>query len=114
MEIHDSSNISLTVSSGCYFAASKRSKLVIKKNVIIAPNVLINTENHGLKDRRIYNGKIIIINSNVWIGANSLILSGAEIGENCTIAGGSVVLRGAYRGNTLLAGNPAVIKKEIV
>lgn len=56
----------------------------------------------------------IIIGDNVWIGANTTILKGAKIGGNSVIAANSLVIKGDYPENLLIAGNPAkVIKQEI-
>lgn len=55
----------------------------------------------------------IKIGDNVWIGWNSTILKGVEIGENCVVAAGSVVLRGKYPNNSLIAGNPAKVVKVL-
>lgn len=43
----------------------------------------------------------ITIGSNVWIGANTLILRGTHIGDNCVVAGGAVI-RGSYPANTVI------------
>ena len=43
----------------------------------------------------------ITIGSNVWIGANTLILRGTTIGDNCVVAGGSVI-RGSYPADTVI------------
>ena len=43
----------------------------------------------------------ITIGNNVWIGANTLILRGTTIGDNCVVAGGSVI-RGNYPSNTVI------------
>jgi acetyltransferase-like isoleucine patch superfamily enzyme len=56
----------------------------------------------------------IVIGDNVWVGANASILKGANIGDNCIIATGAIVLRGTYEANSILAGNPAKIVKKIV
>lgn len=53
----------------------------------------------------------ITIGNNVWLGANVTILKGAHIGDNCIVATGSVVIRGHYEANSILAGNPAKIVK---
>ena len=52
------------------------------------------------------------IGKNVWIGANVTILKDSVIGDNCVVGAGSVV-KGKYRENTVIAGNPAVEKKVI-
>lgn len=54
----------------------------------------------------------IKIGDNVWIGWNCTILKGVEIGDNCIVAAGSVVLAGSYPAGSLLAGNPAKIIKN--
>lgn len=53
----------------------------------------------------------VTIGRNVWIGANSMVLAGASIGDNSVIAAGSVVT-GSIPANCLAAGSPArVIRK---
>lgn len=48
----------------------------------------------------------ITIGSNVFIGANTIILPGVSIGSNCVVGAGSVVTRSMPH-NTVAAGNPA-------
>jgi acetyltransferase-like isoleucine patch superfamily enzyme len=52
------------------------------------------------------------IADNVWIGMNAVILKGVTIGENAVIAAGSVVSK-SVPANTIVAGNPAVVVKEL-
>ncbi|HEY1581771.1 MAG TPA: acyltransferase [Chthoniobacterales bacterium] len=52
------------------------------------------------------------IADNVWIGMNAVILKGVTIGENSVVAAGSVVAK-SVPANTIVAGNPAVIVKEL-
>lgn len=47
----------------------------------------------------------IVIEDDVWIGANSVLLDGASLGEGCVIAAGSIV-RGKVEAYTVNAGNP--------
>lgn len=54
----------------------------------------------------------IHVHDNVWIGANSLILKGVEIGQNSIIAAHSVVTKSVPE-NTLVAGNPARIVRTL-
>lgn len=54
----------------------------------------------------------ITIGENVFIGCNSLILKGAEIGDNTTIGAGSVVT-GKIPANCVAAGNPAKVIKYL-
>ena len=52
------------------------------------------------------------IADNVWIGMNAVILKGVTIGENSVVAAGSVVSKNVAP-NTVVAGNPAVVVKEL-
>ncbi len=54
----------------------------------------------------------VIIKDNVWIGMNAVILKGVTIGENSVVAAGAVVSK-SVPPNVVVAGNPAVIVKEL-
>lgn len=54
--------------------------------------------------------KPVIIGRNCWIGQNSRIQKGVEIGDNCIVAANAVVTKSAPA-NCILAGNPAKIVK---
>jgi acetyltransferase-like isoleucine patch superfamily enzyme len=54
----------------------------------------------------------VIISDNVWIGMNAVILKGVTIGENSVVAAGAVVTK-SVPANVVVAGNPAVITKEL-
>lgn len=58
-------------------------------------------------------GEPIVIGDDVWVGANVTILKGAKIGSGCVIATGSVVVRGEYPANSILAGSPAKVIKQL-
>lgn len=49
----------------------------------------------------------MIIGNNVFIGANTTILPGSEIGDNCIVGAGSVV-RGKLETGYVYSGNPCV------
>lgn len=101
----------------------------IKKLAMISTRVdIIDNNNHPVNpyDRRIMNLKggsqnlkhwrysdssPIVIGENTWIGKNSLILKGTNIGCNSVIAANSVVTK-AVSANTIVAGNPARKVKE--
>ena len=57
-------------------------------------------------------GSPITIGNDVWIGGHSTILPGVTIGDGAVIAAGSVVTKDVAP-RTLVAGNPAVFKKNI-
>ncbi len=57
------------------------------------------------------NSAPIVIGENVWVGANSTILKGVEIGNDVVVGVHSLVNRSMPNG-VLCAGNPAIVKKE--
>jgi acetyltransferase-like isoleucine patch superfamily enzyme len=105
-------------------------KIEIGDNVLIAHNVnILDNNSHsididvrkkelnyiltkGYPKDNIFNVKIkdIKINDGAWIGMNSVILKGVEIGENAIVAAGSVVTKDVPP-NIIVAGNPAKVIK---
>lgn len=69
--------------------------IIIGDDCSFGPNVCIYDHDHAFDE----NGKIkgafksseIIIENNVWIGANTVILRGSHIGENSVIGAGSII-----------------------
>ncbi len=55
----------------------------------------------------------ITLGDDIWMGANSTILKGAQIESGCIIAANSVVVAGHYPKNSVLAGSPAKVIKTI-
>lgn len=47
-----------------------------------------------------------MIGDGCFIGMNSIILKGTEIGKNCVVGAGSVV-SGKWEDNSIIGGNPA-------
>ena len=91
-------------------------KVEIGDNVFIAPNCGIYTAGHPLdvqsRNEGIEYSKKIKIGNNVWIGGNTVILSGVSIGDNTTIGAGSVVTKNIPKG-VLAFGNPARVIRNI-
>lgn len=86
-------------------------RIVIQDRVTIGNNVVIVDHDHSIDSskRGTFISKPITIGSEVWIGANSVILKGVQIGDGAIIAAGSVVLKDVMPGS-VVAGMPA---KEI-
>lgn len=100
-------------------------RIDIGKNVLIGPNVQVYTAMHPLSDsdRIIQNPEPnqapyktkalpVTIGDNCWIGGNTVILPGVTIGNNVTVAAGSLVTKD-IPDNKLAMGSPARIIREI-
>jgi len=89
----------------------------IGKNSLIGPNVIFRTANHNFDDIKIpinkqdHNFGNIIIENNVWIGANSIVLGNVKICEGAIIGAGSVVNKDVDS-FTIVAGVPAKIIRK--
>ena len=68
-----------------------KESIVIGNHVAIGPNVCIYDHDHSDKGEEGFVTAPITIGDNVWIGSNCTILKGVNIGENSTIAAGSVI-----------------------
>ena len=87
----------------------------IGHNCLIGPDVGIYTAGHQVQpEGRTLDGYGIpvMIGDDVWIGGHSTILPGVVIGDGAVIAAGSVVTENVEP-RTLVAGNPARLKKRI-
>jgi len=91
-------------------------KVKFGDNVFIAPGCGFYTAGHPFDVAQRNSGleyaKPITIGNNVWIGGNVVVLPGVTIGDNCVIGAGSVVNRN-IPANTLAAGNPCKVIREI-
>lgn len=100
-----------SLNHGCMIISHE--KIIIGKGVQFGPNVLIYDHDHdfraenGLKELK-YKTSPVVIGDNVWIGANTIILRGARIGNNCIIGAGSVI-NGEYTNNSVI-----IQKRDIV
>lgn len=85
--------------------------------VMLAQNIVLSGLNHGYEDINIpprlqkVVTKPIIIEDNVWIGANAVITAGVTIGKHAIIGAGSVVTKSVLP-YSVVAGNPAKTLKK--
>lgn len=90
--------------------------VTIDEGALINTNVIIGHDCVVGKYSEICPGTVISGNCSIgdfcFIGSNSTILPKIKIGNNSIIAAGSVVIKDVPE-NTLVAGNPALIKKNI-
>jgi acetyltransferase-like isoleucine patch superfamily enzyme len=91
--------------------------LRLGSDVIIAQHVVFSGLNHGYLHidipitKQPCTSADIVVEDDVWIGANAVITAGVHIGKHAVIAGGSVVTKNvpAY---SVVGGNPARVLKQ--
>lgn len=86
--------------------------ITIEDEAMIAANVQLISNNHDLDNRSIITCRPIRICSRAWIGAGSTILPGVTVGENSVVGAGSVVTHD-IEPNTIVAGNPARLIRQL-
>ena len=88
----------------------------IGHHVMIGPAVQIYTAAHDLDaEARIQGWEVanpVVIEDNVWIGGGAILLPGVRIGRSAVVGAGAVVSRNVPA-NTVVAGNPARVIREI-
>jgi len=99
------------ISTGCFFGA-REAGLTLGDDVLISPNCTILTGTYHfdqlgvpLPDQGTVD-RATRIGHRVWIGSNSVVLAGADIGDDVIVSAGSVV-SGKVPPNAIVLGNPA-------
>lgn len=108
------------IGKGAKFSA-RHSNIIIKSNVMFGPNVLIRGGNHNtevvgkfmfdVKEKRSHDDEDVIIENDVWVGANVTILKGVSIGRGSIVAAGAVVTK-SFPPYTIIGGVPAKLIKR--
>lgn len=112
----------VVVRPGCMLfgeSDSLETSIFIEDDVMMGCGVHFYINNHKFErldipliDQGYYPDKPIILKNGCWIGANSILLPGVEIGENTVIGAGSIVTK-SFPSGVIAAGNPAKIIKKI-
>ena len=101
-------NFNLTMVDDC--------DIFVGNNVMFGPNVTVSAGTHPinpeLRSKQAQYNIPIHIGNNVWIGANSVILPGVDIGDNSVIGAGSIVTKD-IPSNVIAVGNPCRVLREI-
>lgn len=88
----------------------------IGHHVMLGPQVQIYTAAHALQAEARNQGwevaKPVVIEDNVWLGGGAILLPGVSVGLNAVVGAGAVVSR-SVPANTVVAGNPARVIREI-
>ena len=90
--------------------------MVIGQNCLIGPKVGIFSATHpldlGLRREGVEIGSPITIGDDCWIGGHAVINPGVTLGDNVTVASGSVVTK-SFGNHVLIGGVPAKILREL-
>jgi transferase hexapeptide repeat containing protein len=114
----------IEIGYNCYFnhntilnGGHGKAKLRIGNYVQTGPNVAFYVSNHNTMNSGVpikeqgYREADIIIEDDVWIGANSVITSGVHVGKGAIIGAGSVVTKN-IPSYAIAAGTPAKVIKQ--
>jgi acetyltransferase-like isoleucine patch superfamily enzyme len=92
-------------------------QITIGENVLTSWNTLImDTDFH--QSRNVVSGELsivskpITIGNNVWMGTRAVILKGSDIADGCIIGANSLVSGKFEKPNSLIVGNPGIVKRE--
>lgn len=105
------------IGAGVFISATGGATIEIGNHVDIAPRVMILTGSHEIDPHGTHiagrgTSASVRIGSGCWLGASCIILPGVELPEKNLVAVGSVVTHSILGTNRLVAGLPAVVKKE--
>lgn len=100
------------INSGCRF--QDQGCITLGDDCLIGHNAVIATLQHDIDPRRRSNliPSPVVIERNVWLGANVTVLPGVTIGEDAVIGAGSIVTKTIPAG-TIAVGSPARVVRTI-
>ncbi len=118
------------VGIGCVFQ-STNSNIYIGNDVMFGPSVHIHGGDHRVDiigrvmrsirtDEKLpKNDKDVVIEDDVWVGANTIILKGVKIGQGSVIGGGTIITKdikpySIITNNVLLKNRDRFTKEEII
>ncbi len=112
----------ITIGPECYigkhFSILAGADVTLGKNVLIASDVMISSENHSIdpESEIPYMGQPLVskevrVDDNCWIGEKVCILPGVHIGKGSVI-GASAVVTKSCEPYSILVGNPARVIKR--
>jgi len=91
--------------------------IAIENDVFFGPNVYVTDQNHGFDDLTIPIGKQsmpeepVRIGAGSWVGTNSVILPGVNVGKHVAIGAGSIVTSN-LPDNSVAVGSPARVIQQ--
>ena len=109
------SEISLGDFSGLGVGSDINGRVIIGKNVLMAPEVVIYTVNHNYIDKNytiISQGysdeQPVVIEDDVWLCRRAMIMPGVHIGKGAVVAAGAIVTKDVPP-YSVVGGNPAKV-----
>lgn len=100
------------------FTIMAAAPITIHDNVLIASDVVITSENHGMNPeyspsyaQTPLTGKPVEIGDGCWLGEKVMIMPGVTLGKKCIAAAGAVVTK-SFPDYSLVAGVPAKLIKR--
>ena len=116
----------ILIGDNCWFGADNHItanlRIEIGDNVLTGKRVTISDNNHGNSEketlgqaprlREVVSKGHIRIGNNVWIGENSVVLSGVTIGDGAIIAAGAIVTKDVPP-YAIVGGNAAKVIKKL-
>jgi acetyltransferase-like isoleucine patch superfamily enzyme len=94
---------------------SSATRIRVGKNCMFATNSYVTDADwHDVYDRTAAPGSTaeVVLEDNVWIGDSAIVCKGVTIGRNSVIGAGAVVA-GDIPANSIAAGNPARVIKQL-
>lgn len=110
-----------SITIGDYVLISPGTRISASNNITIGDSVMMangvyitDSDWHGVYDRtsRADAEAPVTIADNVWLGDRCTVLKGVTIGKNSIVAANAVVVKDVPE-NVIVAGNPAVVVKEL-
>jgi maltose O-acetyltransferase len=110
----------LTIGKRCLFSIhisiDLSAPITIGDCVSVGPRTMLVTGGHEIGSSLFRAGQLsprpIRLGDGAWLGARCIILPGVTVGEGAIVASGSVVTKDVPP-NTLVAGVPAVVKRQL-
>lgn len=105
----------IEIGNGCSFSGTSIGALKfisLGENVRCGANTMITDSDWHTNDPRSGGSADVIIEDNVWLGANSVVLKGVRIGQNTLIGANSLVVKD-IPANVIAGGNPCKVIKHI-
>lgn len=100
------------------FSALSAAPITIGNHCLIASDVMISFENHGMNPENTNSyaelpleSKSVKIGDGCWIGEKACVCPGVELGERCIVAAGAVVAK-SFPAFSLVGGVPAKMIKQ--